>query len=102
MSTTVTLSVDGEQREVTALASTVGDVLEAEGVEVGPRDIVAPSPDEEIEEGTAITVRYGRPLDLVVDGEDETHWVTATTSSPTPWPRSAPTSAAPTCRPAAA
>ncbi|WP_160009551.1 transglycosylase family protein [Nocardioides sp. AX2bis] len=81
MSTTVALSVDGEQREVTALASTVGDVLEAEGVEVGPRDIVAPSADEEIEEGTAITVRYARQLDLVVDGEEETHWVTATSVS---------------------
>lgn len=81
MSTTVDLSVDGEQREVTAMASTVGEVLESEGVEVGPRDIVAPSPDEEIEEGTAITVRYARQLDLVVDGEEETHWVTATSVS---------------------
>ena len=81
MSTTVALSVDGEQREVTALASTVGDVLESEGVEVGPRDIVAPSADEEIEEGTAITVRYARQLELVVDGEEESHWVTATSVS---------------------
>ncbi len=81
LSTTVALSVDGEQREVTALASTVGEVLESEGVEVGPRDIVAPSADEEIEEGTAITVRYARQLDLVVDGEQDSHWVTATSVS---------------------
>ncbi len=81
MSKTVELSVDGEQREVTAMASTVGEVLESEGLEVGPRDIVAPSADEEIEEGTAITVRYARPLDLVVDGDEETHWVTATSVS---------------------
>ncbi len=81
MSTTVALSVDGEQREVTAMADTVGEVLEAEGVEVGERDVVAPSADESIEEGDAITVRYARQLDLVVDGEEETHWVTATSVS---------------------
>ena len=78
MRTTVTLAVDGQSREVTATATTVGDVLEAEGIETGPRDIVAPGPEEQVEDGSAITVRYARPLDVVVDGEEQTHWVTAT------------------------
>ncbi len=78
MRTTVTLAVDGQTREVTATATTVGDVLAAEGIETGPRDIVAPGPEEQVEDGSAITVRYARPLDVVVDGEEQTHWVTAT------------------------
>ncbi|MGK2948571.1 MAG: ubiquitin-like domain-containing protein, partial [Acidimicrobiales bacterium] len=76
--TTVTVSVDGEPREVTALGDTVGDMLEAEGIEVGEHDRVAPSLDEPVEDGSLINVRYGRPIELTVDGETQTHWVTAT------------------------
>jgi uncharacterized protein YabE (DUF348 family) len=78
LSTDVTLSVDGRERQVSALGGTVGDVLEAEGIEVGDHDLVAPSLDEEVTDGSAISVRYGRPVELTVDGETSTHWVTAT------------------------
>jgi uncharacterized protein YabE (DUF348 family) len=78
MADTVTLTVDGEEREISARAATVGDVLADEGIELGERDQVAPSLDDPIEEGSEISVRYGRPLELTVDGETETHWVTAT------------------------
>ena len=44
----------------------------------GEHDVVAPALDEPVEEGTLINVRYGRPLELTVDGEKTTHWVTAT------------------------
>lgn len=81
LSKTVTLTVDGEPQEVTAFGGTVGDVLAAEGIEVGERDIVAPSVDEQINDGSEITVQYARPLELEVDGESETYWVTATTVS---------------------
>lgn len=43
MSKTVTLSLDGQSEQVTAFGGTVGDVLEAQGVEVSPRDVVAPT-----------------------------------------------------------
>jgi uncharacterized protein YabE (DUF348 family) len=74
----VTVSLDGEPREVTAMGGTVGDVLEAEGIELGEHDRVAPGLDEEIADGTRISVRFGRPLELSVDGETQTHWVTST------------------------
>lgn len=74
---TITLSVDGEERTVSAFNGTVGDVLEDEGVEVGDRDRVVPSVDEAVEDGTKISVRYARPLELTVDGATETHWVLA-------------------------
>ncbi|ANH38304.1 Resuscitation-promoting factor Rpf2 precursor [Nocardioides dokdonensis FR1436] len=78
MADTVTLTVDGEERQLDARAATVGDVLADEGIEIGEHDQVAPSLGEPIEDGSEISVRYGRPLDLTVDGKTETHWVTAT------------------------
>ena len=78
LSSRVTLSLDGESHEVTALGNTVGDVLEAEGVSVGTHDEVAPPLDETVSDGSKISVSFGRPLELSVDGVTKTHWVTAT------------------------
>lgn len=78
MSTSVTLSVDGEPREVSALGDTVGEILADEGIEVGEHDLVQPDLDEAVVDGDQIAVRYGRPVDVTVDGKTTTHWVTAT------------------------
>ncbi|SDL07966.1 Uncharacterized conserved protein YabE, contains G5 and tandem DUF348 domains [Nocardioides sp. YR527] len=77
--TDVVVSVDGKAKDVSVNADTVGEVLEAEGIEIGDRDAVAPSLDTEIEDGSAISVRYARQLSLEVDGKSQDHWVTATT-----------------------
>jgi uncharacterized protein YabE (DUF348 family) len=81
LSKNVTLSLDGESEPVTAFGGTVGDVLESQGIDVGSRDLVAPSLDTEVEDGSKITVAFARPLELEVDGETTTYWVTATTVS---------------------
>ncbi|WP_139981413.1 resuscitation-promoting factor [Nocardioides litoris] len=78
LSKSVTVTVDGEPREVTVLGGTVADVLAAEDIQVGEHDAVAPALDREVEDGSAIDVRFGRPVNLTVDGETSTHWVTAT------------------------
>jgi resuscitation-promoting factor RpfB len=78
LSKSVTVSLDGQPREVSAMGGTVGDVLASEGIEVGKHDIVAPSVDEEVADGSRISVRFGRPLELSVDGKESTHWVTST------------------------
>ncbi|SDD98689.1 Uncharacterized conserved protein YabE, contains G5 and tandem DUF348 domains [Nocardioides lianchengensis] len=78
LSTTVVVSVDGKDREVRAMGGTVEDVLESEGIEVGSHDLVAPGLDEQVADGSRINVKYGRPLSLTVDGEEQTHWVTST------------------------
>ena len=78
LGSTVTLSLDGQAEEVRTSGDTVAEVLEDEGVEVGEHDIVAPGLDEQVEEGDKIAVRFGRPLELTVDGEPETHWVNST------------------------
>jgi len=78
LSKDVTLTVDGHQREVHSMSSTVGDVLDHAGIKVGPHDVVAPSLDSKVRDGSAISVQYGRKLKLDVDGKDKTYWVTAT------------------------
>ena len=41
-------------------------------------DEVAPAVDQPVNDGTTIAVRYGKPLELDVDGDTTTYWVTAT------------------------
>jgi uncharacterized protein YabE (DUF348 family) len=78
LTTSYQLTVDGETREVSSTGDTVGDVLASAGIEISDRDLVAPDLDEPVAEGSRIVVRYGRPVELTVDGETETHWVTST------------------------
>ncbi len=77
-STKLTLSVDGTQRSVTTFGDDVADVLAAEGIEVGKRDVVVPSLDSDVNDGSQITVRYSRPLKVDQDGVVKTYWTTAT------------------------
>jgi resuscitation-promoting factor RpfB len=79
LSKTVVLSVDGKPRDVRALGSTVGDVLDAQGIELGEHDAVAPGLSESISDGTRISVRYGRPFEVTVDGKPTSYWVKSTT-----------------------
>jgi uncharacterized protein YabE (DUF348 family) len=78
MSKTVTLSLDGHTRQVKTFSGKVGDVLADQGVKLGDHDVVAPSVTSSISDGSTIAVRYGRPLDVKVDGRSSRYWVTAT------------------------
>jgi uncharacterized protein YabE (DUF348 family) len=78
MSKTVTLSVDGRTRQVHTLGGTVSDVLASQDITIGDHDVVAPGPDSKISDGSAVAVKFGRPLDVSVDGKDKRYWVTAT------------------------
>ena len=40
--------------------------------------MVAPALGENVSDGSQVSVRFGRPLKLTVDGKTQTHWVTAT------------------------
>jgi uncharacterized protein YabE (DUF348 family) len=74
----VSLAVDGQISQVTTRAQTVGDLLSAQHVEVGPHDVVAPSTTTELRDGTQVSVRYGRQVTVSVDGAPQTLWTTAT------------------------
>lgn len=75
----VRLTVDGEPRTLHTFADDVGELLDDEGVRVGPHDIVAPGADAGLGNGDEVVVRYGRPLVLTLDGRRRTVWTTAHT-----------------------
>lgn len=77
----VTLSLDGKPQQVSVFGQTVGDVLESADIELGQHDEVAPSLDTQIEDGARVAVRFAREVTLKVDGQEQTHWVLATTSA---------------------
>jgi uncharacterized protein YabE (DUF348 family) len=78
MGTSVTLNVDGHIEHVTASGDTVGQVLSDQGISLNSHDEVAPAVDQPVSDGTTIAVRYGKPLQLNIDGDTSTYWVTAT------------------------
>jgi uncharacterized protein YabE (DUF348 family) len=75
---TMTLSLDGKAREIRTGGQTVAEVLEEEGIELGQYDVVAPSLDSSVNDGSRIAVSFARPLRLSVDGKTFRRWVTAT------------------------
>ncbi len=75
----IDLSVDGQVTSMHVFGSTVADALAKTGLTIGAHDLVAPAPDQAIEDGTAIIVRYGRQLTVTVDGVTSDYWTTATT-----------------------
>ncbi len=74
----VTLSVDGQTRTVTSFGNDVRDVLDGEGIELNSRDLVVPSLDSAVADGSQITVRYSKKLTVTVDGVEKSYWTTAT------------------------
>ena len=75
---TIELTVDGKTQKVHTFAGTVAGVLEREGITVTEYDSVVPSLDRPVSEGQRIAIRFGRPIDLDVDGSTRRVWVTAT------------------------
>ncbi|PWK70501.1 uncharacterized protein YabE (DUF348 family) [Streptomyces sp. CG 926] len=75
----VRLTVDGVPRNLHTFADDIGELLAAEGLGVGPHDLVAPAAGEPLADGEEIVVRYGRPLRLTLDGQQRQVWTTART-----------------------
>lgn len=64
----VTLTVDGESREVDTYASTAGELLSDEGLQVSADDVVLPGTDAAVDDGDTVVLNRARPLQLTVDG----------------------------------
>jgi uncharacterized protein YabE (DUF348 family) len=75
-SKTITLDVDGHERGVNTFADSVGEVLDAGHVHVGPHDSVSPALDATVGDDDEITVRHARRLTLTVDGRRHRVWTT--------------------------
>jgi resuscitation-promoting factor RpfB len=79
MDKSVTVEVDGQERSVNTYDGTVGEVLEEEGIQVGPHDALSPSPQSQVGHGDKITLDRGRLLKMTVDGEQREEWVRSAT-----------------------
>ena len=73
----LTLTVDGQAREVSTYADTVGEVLAEEGLETQAHDVVLPDPDATVGDGDTVVLNRARPLQLTVDGVAKEVYVTA-------------------------
>jgi uncharacterized protein YabE (DUF348 family) len=76
---TVTITVDGQQQEVSTHAGSVEGALESAGLSVSEHDVLAPAADTEISDGSQIALERGRLLTLTIDGQQREVWTTATT-----------------------
>ena len=76
---TVTITVDGQQQEVSTHAGSVEGALESAGLTVSEHDVLAPAADTEISDGSQIALERGRLLTLTIDGQQREVWTTATT-----------------------
>ncbi len=74
---TASVALDGDPRSVDFRGDRVEDVLEVAGLVAGPHDLVVPALDAPVEDGDSIVLRRGRQVELVVDGQTRTVWVTA-------------------------
>ncbi|WP_281272190.1 resuscitation-promoting factor [Nocardioides marmorisolisilvae] len=76
--TDVKLIVDGQTKTVHTFGDSVADVLAGQHIHLHKRDVVVPSLDSAVSDGSQISVRYSRPLTVNVDGVKKTYWTTAT------------------------
>ena len=75
----VNLSVDGKSTATHVMGSTVGDLLESEGITVRDGDVVYPAVQAPISDGDSVTVKYARMLNLTIDGKSRQIRTTETT-----------------------
>jgi hypothetical protein len=79
MNKSVTVDVDGVAKDVHTYGSTVGDIIEDEGIQVGAHDSLSPSPNASIGDGGRIVIEHGKLLRYSVDGVAKETWVRAKT-----------------------
>ena len=75
----VNLSVDGASSATHVFGTTVGDLLDSQGISVKAGDVVVPAVDAPLRDGDNVVVRYGRTLTITVDGKTRTVNTTETT-----------------------
>ncbi len=76
---TVVIAYDGQEIQVSTLASTVGDVLEKQNITIGDDDKIIPKMSEQIEDGMKITIHRAFEIKLV-DGKVEKNILTTQTN----------------------
>jgi uncharacterized protein YabE (DUF348 family) len=77
----VTITVDGQARHLHTTADTVRGAIADAGLRVSAHDVVAPTLQAKVADGSEIVVLRGRLLHLTIDGVQRNVWVTASTVS---------------------
>lgn len=75
----VTLTIEGKPVAVKTHGGTVADILARQGVEIGPKDVVRPSPATPVVDGQSIEVRFAKPVTILLDGKPRRVIVTGLT-----------------------
>lgn len=76
---TVTITADGATQTVDTRAKTVAQLLDQQGITLAEHDVIQPEVNTALSDGSAITIKYAKPLTLNVDGKTITQWTTALT-----------------------
>ncbi|MEU5421526.1 ubiquitin-like domain-containing protein [Streptomyces sp. NPDC020799] len=76
---TVRLDVEGKARTLHTFADSVDELLADQHVALGEHDAVTPGHHHGLTAGDEISVRYGRPLALTLDGRHHQVWTHART-----------------------
>jgi uncharacterized protein YabE (DUF348 family) len=75
----VTLKVDGKAASAHVFGSTVGDLLDSEGITLASGDVVAPAETAQLHDGDIVNVSYSRPVTITIDGRTQQIRTTETT-----------------------
>jgi uncharacterized protein YabE (DUF348 family) len=73
----VTLTIDGQSREVSTYAATAGEILADEGLSPAAHDVVLPALEQTVGDGDTVVLNRARPLVLTVDGVRSEVYTTA-------------------------
>lgn len=73
----ISLTIDGQTRHVRTHQTTVGQLLETQGIVLRPEDILQPALDTPLEQATTITIQRARAVTLVADGVRRTTYTHA-------------------------
>ena len=74
----VRLTVDGKPTTIRTFSGDVRGVLASADVKLNQRDQVVPALDSKITDGSEVSVRYSKRLDVTLDGDKKTYYTTAT------------------------
>jgi uncharacterized protein YabE (DUF348 family) len=66
MRKTITMKIDGEEKTFVTYKGTVKDVLNTNGVEIGPKDKVQPALNSKVSEGDTIAIKRAVSVELTV------------------------------------
>jgi uncharacterized protein YabE (DUF348 family) len=79
MDKAITVVVDDQEHTIHTFASSVSGALESAGLRAEDTDVLAPTANSPIEDGSRVVLKRGRPLALTVDGAQHQIWTTALT-----------------------